>query len=227
MSIDQRQVSELLGLLRDPDASQVRLTQGVITAYVAGAETCSVALQGGGGGSISGVRWLRDAYLPVEGDVVFLVRNGPDLWVLGRTVGAGLRSFAPMAKFAGPAAVATLNDAQWAHTMATDVAPSIEFSRFGVFLTPKRAGWWRIFVKARFATSATGYRGIYVNVNNGTITTLQTQPGHTGVGNVVNGAEEFAFNGDTDYFWPETRQTSGGNLNAEILACSATWVRPL
>lgn len=70
-------------LLRDPrSAEPPKLLQGVI-ASVAYDRTATVYISGGAEFPVGNIR-VFDHYQPTAGDVVWLVKNGPDLMVLGK-----------------------------------------------------------------------------------------------------------------------------------------------
>lgn len=65
------------------EAPSLSIVIGVV--QVVGTDTCSVLLSGDKY-MLDGFRWLIDAYTPTVGDVVIVLRNGSDKFILGRTV---------------------------------------------------------------------------------------------------------------------------------------------
>lgn len=221
-------INDLISILRPADTNPARLLQGVVTDIDPTYETCSVALQGGGGGSTGGIRWLRDAYFPVILDAVFLLRNGPDLFIIGKTLGAP-STFSPMIHLVSATSVnMVVNDAQYSFTM-DDAGATLhpEFTKFGVYLYPRRPGWWAITPRAAFSADSTGYRGVYIKVNSTTTIEIHTQPGHAGAVNHLSPTLIYPFSGD-DYFWPELRHNSGNpSMNGHLKDLTVQWIRPL
>lgn len=88
---DARELADLLVAPGRPDAPLLR--QGVVSAVGVGSLSVQLA---GSPYAIGNVRYL-DSYAPVVGDVVWMLKNGPDLLVLGtiETIGNGQSNLKP------------------------------------------------------------------------------------------------------------------------------------
>lgn len=82
MSAAYSEIRELLALLRKPHPQTVEVIMGVVESVET--TTCTIQLPGAPAG-IPGFHWLIDAYDPVVGHTVMILKNGPDKFILGRT----------------------------------------------------------------------------------------------------------------------------------------------
>jgi hypothetical protein len=215
---DEQDISELLRLLRS-DTGFARLKQGVIAGL--DGDTCSVLLSEGGSAAVPGVRWLKDGYQPFPGDTVFLLKNGADMFVLGRTVGDERGT----ALFSESTNALRAHAARSVHTLDTVVEADPTVVLSGSQVVPLYPGLYRVSVTPFWVSDATGMRGVYI-MKNGTEDRVVANQGATpSEGTAMHGARLIRFNGETDYFEIETNQTSGGSLNGRILDCSVQWLR--
>jgi hypothetical protein len=75
------EVRELIRLLQQPRPQKVEVMMGVVDSVQS--NTCTVMLSGMEEG-LPGFHWLLDAYTPVAGHTVMIIKNGPDKFILGR-----------------------------------------------------------------------------------------------------------------------------------------------
>jgi hypothetical protein len=216
---DEQDINELLRLLKG-DTGFARLRQGVIAEV--DTDTCSVLLSESEGTAVPGVRWIMDGYMPFLGDTVWLLKNGADMFVVGRTVGLerGTAIFNETSNTTLP------NASRHTHAL-TEVDGSASVALTSPQVYPLYPGRYRIGVTGVWAGNSAGLRGLYLVKNGGAeempMGTVQAGPNTESA--VVSGVRSMRFNGDGDHFEVQSNQTSGVGLAGRILEVSVQWVR--
>jgi hypothetical protein len=207
-----------------------RITQGVVVDVDPSGETCTVKSSG----IIPGVRWLRDGYLPVINDAVFLLRNGPDMFILGRTLGEARQVVEPDLPDPQPTECGLYTAAALSVTSSTNVIsnniteiiahPDIGFNAGTDTFSPS-ARWWNISVRGFWAANATGLRAVNLWVNGATESGLDSRPGLASGVTLFSSFVDREFNG-TDTFQFRNSQTSGSTLNLTLSTIRITPLTP-